>query len=109
LARHMVQSEPGEKIKIYVFEITLATPLESSFRFLGDDRFQIVPVRNLTELRGTHFWIAFRDTTAEMQPLQTFVKSEGCQVGQVFSVSNRVGTNPFEGEAVIAFPVNCPR
>lgn len=110
LARHMVQSEPGKRVTVYTFERHVATPLEASLLFLGDDRFQILRIEDVTEMQGSHFWIAFRDTTWGRQPSpQTFVTAARCQAGPEFSVSNHAGKNADVGEAVTAFPVTCPR
>ncbi len=113
LVRSMRQAETATtdgRIKVYVFENFVGTPIEFSLQSFHDERFEVSQIRDTTELRGGHFWVAFRDTTWPTDRLpQTFVRDLGCQVGHEFSASTRLGPNPAAGEAVTLFDVSCQK
>ena len=94
-------------VTVYVFERSVAVPIKSALKFLGDGRFEVTRINDVTALRGGHFWVVFRDATwMSDRPPQIFLKDMGCHVGQEFSVSTNRGEN-FVGSPVTMFPVSC--
>jgi uncharacterized membrane protein len=111
LVRQMEQAETAktERVRVYCVEGYVGIPIESALKFLGDTRFEVVQVADLNAMRGGYFWMAFRDTTWDMDRLpQTFLREMNCQVGQEISVSTHIDQRLSVGEAVSVFPVVCP-
>lgn len=86
----MTQADTSQSgsVPIYVFEGVVSVPLESALNFSGQSRFEVVRINDLPALRGTHFWVVFRQGAWEQARLpQAFLRDTGCHVGQEFSVS----------------------
>jgi hypothetical protein len=85
-----VESAQAKSVKIYTFENFVASPLRFFLESSGERRFDVVVVKDITELHEAHFWVAFRNTTWHAEPLpQTILREAGCWVGQEFHVSDR--------------------
>jgi 4-amino-4-deoxy-L-arabinose transferase-like glycosyltransferase len=109
LARHMMHTEKSEKVTVYVFERQLPLSLQSALGFFGDARFEVTRIDDLSALQGTHFWVAFRDTTWKADRLpQKFLGDSRCQVSDEASASTHITQNRSVGEAVTVFSVTCP-
>lgn len=103
LARAMSQTEPAQdgKVKVYTFDEFVTTPLRFSLEQQGERRFEINAVRDMAALEGTHFWIAFRDTTWRGARLpQATLRENGCRVGTETTAS-------MPDQKVTIFPVDC--
>jgi 4-amino-4-deoxy-L-arabinose transferase-like glycosyltransferase len=109
LVRHMMHTEKSEKVTVYAFERYVATSLESAMGFVGEPRFEVIRVDDMTAMQRTHFWVAFRDTTWNADRLpQEFLRDSRCQVSDEASASTHIAQNPSVGEAVTVFSVTCP-
>lgn len=92
LAYTIIRAEPAQAkdVKVYTFEEWVASPLRFSLETSGERRFNVVVVKDITELNGGHFWVAFRNTTWLKESLpQAILGDAGCRVGQEFYVSDR--------------------
>jgi 4-amino-4-deoxy-L-arabinose transferase-like glycosyltransferase len=109
VAEHMTRTEGSGsgRVPVYAIEDVVAIPLESSLKFVGKERFEVIQITDLPALDGRHFWVVFRQATWEQGRLpQALLRDRGCHVGQEFSVSPPPGGLLTE-EAVTAFPVSC--
>jgi hypothetical protein len=98
-----VESAQAKSVKIYTFENFVASPLRFFLESSGERRFDIVVVKDITELHGAHFWVAFRNTTWHVESLpQTILKDAGCRMGQEFYVSDRA-------QRITLFSTECDR
>jgi uncharacterized membrane protein len=92
LAHTMMKLESAQtkSVKLYTFENFVASPLRFFLESSGERRFDVEVVKDITELREAHFWVAFRNTTwhIESSP-QSILREAGCRVGQESYVSDR--------------------
>jgi uncharacterized membrane protein len=105
LTHTMMQAEPtqAKSVRVYTFEEWAASPIKYSLESSGDRRFDVVVVKDVTDLRGTHFWVAFRNTTWRAESLpQDIIRGAGCQVRQEVRTSDPTQT-------ITLFSTECPR
>lgn len=103
LARTMSEAEltRTDRVLVFAFGDFVAAPLELSLYQEGEHRFDVCSVREITDLQGTHYWVAVRDTSWRGAILpQNWLKERGCQVGSKTSL----GTPE---QKVIIFAVDC--
>lgn len=85
LTRKMMQAEPAQakNVKVYVFEGWVAYPVRYYLESSGDQSFEVDLIKEARDVTGTHFWVAFRNTTWRAENLpQDIIRSAGCQVKQ---------------------------
>lgn len=95
MVNEMILSESPEAsdVKIYVFESNVLRPLQFYLAEKHETRFEPVMVKDVTEVEGNHFWLAFLERRETQKGIRTreILQDKGYQIGDGFSagVPNR--------------------
>lgn len=89
MVNEMIASETPDAsgIKIYVFESNVLRPLQFYLAEKHETRFEPVMVKDVTEVEGNHFWIAFLERREIQKGSRTreILQSKDYQIGDGFS------------------------
>jgi mannosyltransferase len=105
LAQTIVKAEPTqpEGTSVFAFEEYVAGPLRFLLEPVSKQRFGVVVIKRLADVKEAHFWVSFRDSKWRLDKSpQSILRDNGCWVERETKVSNR-------DETVTLFHADCDK